>query len=140
MELPVTRNASVASAPGEALKPRALTVMLVDPDSVTQKPLLSLLAARGHRTVPSAPHEALELAQRLRFDAVFWALYPGGGSWAESQQGLRAHVGSFILVSDGYDPELARHLERDQGFILTRPVQESELDRILASLAGRVPQ
>jgi CheY-like chemotaxis protein len=140
VELPISRDGVGASAAAELIKPRTLTLMLVDPDSATQRPLLSLLAARGHRTVPTGPQEAVELSQRLRFDAVFWALHPGGSSWTESQQGLRAHVPAFVLISNGYDPELSRHLERDQAFFLARPVQETELDRILQAAASRTPQ
>ena len=41
----------------------------------------------------------------------------------------------FVLVSDGYDQELARHLEQHQGFLLSRPIQDADLDRILAQAA-----
>lgn len=135
LELPISQDASAIPL-AEAAKQRPLTLMLVDADSATQRPLLTMLALRGHRTVPAATHEAVDLSQRLKFDAVFWALHPGG-SWTESQEALRAHVPAFVLVGDGHNPELARHLESDQNFFLARPIQDQELDRILAEAASR---
>jgi signal transduction histidine kinase/CheY-like chemotaxis protein len=139
LELPISRDTGVSAGANDQSKPRMLTLMLVDPDPSAQRALLNLLASRGHRTVPTPPHEALELAQRLRFQAVFWAHHPGG-SWTESQKALLAHVPAFILVSDAYDPELARNLEQDQGFVLPRPIQEAEVDRILSEVSARTAQ
>jgi signal transduction histidine kinase len=133
MELPITRDAEQPSLAGELRKPaRPLTLMLVDPEPTTQKQLLALLSERGHRTVPVASHQAIDLSQRLRFDAIFWVLHPSSGTWTESREAIRAHVPRFILVSDGYDQDLARHLEQNQGFLLPRPIQGGDLDRILA--------
>jgi len=42
-------------------------------------------------------------------------------------------------VSDGYDAELARSIEAGGNFLLGRPVQESELDRILRQVEARAP-
>ena len=39
---------------------------------------------------------------------------------------------SFVLVSDGYDAELAGSLESSGGFLLTRPVRDADLDRSCA--------
>ncbi len=119
-------------SPADRKPPRSLTVMLVDPDPGSQRGLLTLLSARSHRGVPVAPQEAADLAQRLRFDAIFWSLHPGGRAWTEYYEALRGHTPVFILVSDGWDPELARRLEQNRDFLLPRPIQEAELDRILA--------
>jgi hypothetical protein len=42
-------------------------------------------------------------------------------------------------VSDGYDIELARSIEAGGNFLLGRPFQESELDRVLRQIEARVP-
>jgi signal transduction histidine kinase len=117
--------------------PRALTVMLVDPDAAAQRGLLSLLSARGHRGVPVASQEADDLAQRLRFDAVFWSLHPSTRVWTESYDALRGQIPLFVLVGDGWDPELARRLEQNRDYLLARPIQEAELERILADAEAR---
>lgn len=115
--------------------------MLVDPDPGPQRQLLGLLSLRGHRVVPAAPDEAADLAHRLRFDAVLWAMRlsgPSGGSkWSEFQERARGRIGAFVLVSDGYDADLARSIEQAGNYLLGRPIQESELDRILREIDAR---
>ena len=140
VELPLTQETAEAPAPAEPRKAsRSLTVMVVDTDPAAQKYLLGLLSARGHRVVPVSSQEAPDLAQRLRFDAVFWSLHHGSGNWTDAYESLRSHVPLFVLVGDGYDADLARHLEQNQGFLLSRPVQEGELDRVLAQAETRTP-
>ncbi len=138
LELPRARDEAKSSAGPEARKPpRALTVMLVDPDAATQRQLLMLLVARGHRGVPVSAREAVELSQRLRFDAVFWVLSPGGPTWTEFFEGIRDQGPVFVLLGDGWDPMLARSLEENRSFLLARPVQEAEMERILAEVQAR---
>ena len=100
--------------------------------------LLALLGARGHRvTVPAAAVEAVDIAQRLRFDAVLWAIRPGAARWSDFQEKLRSAVPVFVLISDGYDAELAHSLEGNGGFLLCRPIKESELDEVLRRIEAR---
>jgi len=142
VELPVVRieNASQLSSAG---KPeRALTIMLVDPDPGPQRQLLGLLSVRGHRVVPASEEEAADLAHRLRFDAVLWAMRlsaSGNSKWSEFQERTRSSITAFVMVSDGYDVELARSIEEGGNFLLGRPIQESELDRILRQIDARAP-
>ncbi|MEQ1948175.1 MAG: GAF domain-containing protein [Bryobacteraceae bacterium] len=110
---------------------RSLTLMVVDSDISSQRQMVGLLAARGHRVVPAAAEQAADLAQRMRFDALLWAVRAGGSKWSESHERLRAHVPAFVLVSDGYHSDLAASLAESGGFLLSRPVQEEDLDRIL---------
>ena len=42
--------------------------------------------------------------------------------------------GKFVLLSDGYDAELAADFEGDGRFVLSKPVQEAELDRVLRTI------
>ena len=144
VDLPVTAaRGETPSDAGTAKSERALTIMLVDPDHGPQRQLLGLLSLRGHRVVPASPEEAADLAQRLRFDAVLWAMRlsgPSGGSkWSEFQERTRTSIATFVLVSDGYDAELARSIEESGNFLLGRPIQESELDRILRQIDARAP-
>jgi signal transduction histidine kinase/CheY-like chemotaxis protein len=144
VELPVIVRAEAPSDPKSAGKPeRTLTIMLVDPDPGPQRQILGMLSMRGHRVVPVAPEEAADLAQRLRFDAVLWAMRlsgaGGGAKWSEFQERARASIGAFVMVSDGYDADLARSIEEGGNFLLGRPIQESELDRILRQIDARAP-
>ncbi len=44
---------------------------------------------------------------------------------------MHPRVGGFILLSDGYDAELSADFEGDGRFVLPKPLQEKELDRVL---------
>jgi CheY-like chemotaxis protein len=138
IHLPLTGGAEENATPAAAGLARSiLTLMLVDPDPAGQRQVLGLLSVRGHRVVPVPLEEAADLAQRLRFDAVLWAIRPSGTRWNEFQDRIRAHVPTFALMSDGYDPDLARRLEDAGGFLLSRPIQESELDEVLGKIEVR---
>jgi len=111
--------------------------MLVDPDAAAQKQLLTLLAQRGHRGVPVAPQEAVDLSQRLRFDAVFWVLSPGAPMWTEFYETILGQAPVFVLVGDGWDSSVSQRLEENRSLLLARPVQEAEMERILAEVDAR---
>jgi len=135
IDLPLAPDARDEES-GDAVKPaRSLTLLLVDPDAAGQRQLIKALSGRGQRVVPAPVEEAADLSQRLRFDAVFWALRPGTAASArqsaDSQERVRAHVPAFVLVSNAYDPELARSIESGGGFLITRPIQEAQLSEVL---------
>jgi signal transduction histidine kinase len=137
VDLPVAGAAEPAAAADAHKSSTALTLMQVDTDPGGQRQLVALLSSRGHRVVPVPPDESADLAHRLRFDAVLWAMRPAGPRWSEFQERIRTHIPAFVLLSDGYDQELAHSLEESGGFLLSRPVQESELDRILTEIELR---
>ncbi len=137
IDLPIAREVE-RNAPVRPRKPAsALTVLLVDSDSGAQRHLMGLLGARGHRVVPAPMEEAADLAQRVRFDAVFWAIGGSATRSAEFQERVRAHVPVMVLLSDGYDAELARSLEAGGSFLLARPVREAELETVLSQIEAR---
>jgi len=125
----------VRNAPAAAR--RALTLMLVDADLGAQRQILGLLSARGHRVVPARAEETADLAHRLRFDGVVWALRPGGAKWSDFQERLRELIPTFVLISDGYDADLAASLLESGGFLLGRPLEETELERVLGAVEAR---
>ena len=134
IDLPLMPGAPPAVRAASSYSPmRLLTLMLVDSDSGAQRQLVKLLAARGHRVVPVPAEEASDLAQRLRFDGVFWAVRAGGSKGSDLQEHLRASIPAFILLCEGYDADLA---DSDR-FQLARPIQESELDTILEAVEAR---
>jgi signal transduction histidine kinase len=135
IDLPIARESGATEHKSAARKSAAsMTVLLVDPDIGGQRQLLGQLSTRGHRVVPAAMEESADLAQRMRFDAAFWAVRPSAPGSSEYQERVRAHVPHFVLVSDAYDSELAGSLESSGGFLLARPVLDTDLDRMLKKM------
>lgn len=138
VDLPIAPGTDLRSAKsGLAASRRVLTFMLVDNDAGTQHQLLGLISARGHRVVPARAEEAADLLHRLRFDSMVWVLRPSGPKWSDFQERLRDSVSVVVLVSDGYDADLASNLQESGGYLLRRPLQEPDLDRILAAVESR---
>lgn len=137
VDLPIAPGANARSPRNRpAAARRALTFMLVDNDAGAQHQLLGLLSARGHRVVPARAEEAADLAHRLRFDAVVWVLRPGCPKWSDFQERLRESISAVVLVSDGYDADVAANLQ-ENCYLLRRPLQEPELDRVIAAVESR---
>ena len=138
VDLPIAPGTDVRSAKSRpAAARRVLTFLLVDNDAGAQHQILGLLSARGHRVVPARAEEAFDLAHRLRFDSVVWVLRPGGAKWSDFQERLRDSIPAVVLVSDGYDADLAASLQESGGYLLRRPLQEPDLDRVLAAVESR---
>ena len=134
VELPVLvrerGTAASSSAPRDAS--RRMTALVIEPDEAAQRQLLVLLSGCGFRVVPVTDSDTgLELAHRMRFDAAFCSLHAPGLNWVELSERMHSRVGGFILLSDGYDAELAADFEGDGQFVLAKPVQEKELERVL---------
>jgi len=116
-----------------------LTLLLVDPELSAQRGLVSALGTKGHRVVPSTADGAGDIVQRLRFDAVLWAVRPGRSGWSEFHDRYRASIPAFVLIADSYDPQLAQSLGPRGGYLLSRPVQDTKLSEILREIGARTP-
>jgi GAF domain-containing protein len=143
VELPLTatRERSPLAAPTAGPTDfRGMTALLIEPDDVAQKQLMGLLAARGYRVVPVVSADTgLELAQRIKIDAAFCSVHAPGLNWVELSERMQARVSGFILLSDGYDAELASNFEGYARYVLSKPVQEPDLDRVLRDLEPSLP-
>lgn len=138
VDLPMAPGADLRSAKSSpAASRRVLTFLLVDNDAGAQHQIVGLLSARGHRVVPARAEEAADLAHRLRFEGLLWVLRPGGPKWSDFQERLRDSIAAVVLVSDGYDADLATSLQESGGYLLRRPLQEPDLDRVLATVEVR---
>jgi len=114
---------------------RRMTALVIEPDDTVQRQFLGLLAARGYRVVPvSNADTGLELAQRLRFDAAFCSVHAPGLNWVELSERLQSRVDGFILLADHYDAELSADFEGDGRFVIAKPVQETDMERVLKSM------
>jgi len=140
IELPIMETASAGfAASGESLEGgRQLTTLVVEPDTKLQRQLVQFLGARGDRVVPvSSAEEAADIAERLRFDLVICAVRLPGLNWVEFFERVRYRVGSFVLLTDGFDPALAMAFKNGEGFVLTKPIDEKELLRICRTIEER---
>jgi GAF domain-containing protein/CheY-like chemotaxis protein len=141
VDLPLTRERAIPSqeAAGPRNGGRQMTALVIEPDDPSQRQLVALLANHGYRVVPVANADAgLELAQRMRFDAAFCSVHAPGLNWVELSERLQSRVGGFVLLSDHHDPELSADFDGDGRFVVAKPVQESDLERVLRSLDSLV--
>jgi CheY-like chemotaxis protein len=135
VELPASmKDRAVAATPtaGARESSRRMTALVIEPEEPAQRQILGLLSGRGYRVVPVTNSDTgLELAQRMRFDAAFCSIHAPGLNWVELSERMQSRTGGFILLSDGYDAELSADFEGDGRFVLPKPVQEPELERVL---------
>jgi CheY-like chemotaxis protein len=134
VELPVLvrERGAAASSSAQRDSSRRMTALVIEPDEAAQRQLLVLLSGHGFRVVPVTDSDTgLELAHRMRFDAAFCSLHAPGLNWVELSERMHSRVGGFILLSDGYDADLSADFEGDGKFVLAKPVQEKELERVL---------
>jgi CheY-like chemotaxis protein len=117
---------------------KTLTALVVEPETPVERQLLLLLSQRGHRAVPvSSAEEALDLVQRLRFDLVCCSVRLTGLNWVEFSQRVRHQTGAFVLLTEGFDAELAQALQGDGGYLLSKPVQPTEFERIIGLVEAK---
>ena len=117
---------------------RQLTVLVVEPDTKVQRQLVQSLGNRGDRVVPiSSAEEGADLVQRLRFDMAICAVRLPGLNWVEFFERVRHQIGGFVLLTDGFDTDLARAFQDSEGFVLSKPLDEAELHRVCRALEER---
>jgi DNA-binding response OmpR family regulator len=73
----------------------------------------------------------------MPFDAVFCSIRLPGLSWIEFFKRVRRRVPGFILLTESTDNDTGGLLEDGAGFILRKPLEESELDAVLAEIETR---
>ena len=136
VELPrVDTGNSVGLRDGK-LSSQKLTMLLVEPDAATQRQAVAAFGSRGHRVVPvRAPEEAQDLVQRVRFDVVICTSRLPGLNWVTFYNQVQSHVDAFILLTEGFDASLAQAFSNGNGYFLTKPLQDADLDRVLESIA-----
>lgn len=137
VELPLVATGA-GNASGEAAR-RQLTCLVVDPERESAAALTAVLTGAGCRVIPAGTaEEALERVQRMRFDAVFCVTELPGLNWVQFADVVRPMIGGFVLLTEGFDWELSRGLVDGDSFVLSKPIQEDELDRVLDGIEQRV--
>lgn len=120
---------------------RALTALIVEPDVLNQRRLISYWAGRKHRAVPvSNESEALELLRRVKIDVVFCAVRIGAGNWVELFDQVRTQVAVFVLLADGMDSDANTLFPEGEGLLLRKPLESGEMDRLLGRIEQRVEE
>jgi GAF domain-containing protein len=134
----VTVGAAAARRP--TVSSRKLTALVIENDEAAQRQLLALLSSREFRVVPvDNADTGLELAHRMRFDAAFCSVHAPGLNWVELSERMQSRVGVFVLVSDRFDADLSADFEAEGRFVVTKPIQEADVDRIVRALDPPVP-
>jgi len=114
-----------------------LTALVIEPAEAVQAQLRGLLADRGYRVVPvHSSDEGLDLAQRLRFDAIFCSVHAPGLNWVETSEQVKTRGGGFVLLSDSYNADLSADFSGERRFVLAKPIDERQLDRVLEAMQG----
>jgi signal transduction histidine kinase len=140
LDLPQLQQAQAVAAEETpyARPSRPLTVLMVEPDIPARRKLLAILSDRGHRAIPAATAEdAVDMAHRLHFDIVFSSIRLPGMNWVEFFEKIRREIGSFVLVAEGYDADVSRAFKGSDGYLLSKPIEESDAQRLLATIESR---
>jgi signal transduction histidine kinase/CheY-like chemotaxis protein len=138
IELPTVDGRRAGGGPGLGDSARQLTVLVVEPDASVQRQLVQLLGNRGDRVVPVASaEEGADVAQRMRFDMVICAVRLPGLNWVELSERVRNLVGGFVLLTDALSSEVGRAFRNNEGFVLNKPIDEAELQRICRAVEDR---
>jgi signal transduction histidine kinase len=139
IELPVIEARQAGSGPSELSEAiRQLTVLVVEPENKVQRQLVRMLGDRGDRVVPvSSAEEGLDIVDRLRFDMVICAVRLPGLNWVAFCERVRLRVGGFVLLTDAYNSDVGRAFRNSEGFVLTKPVDETDLHRICRAVEDR---
>jgi signal transduction histidine kinase/ActR/RegA family two-component response regulator len=111
-----------------------LTALVIDPDTAIQDALLYLLSERGYRVIPvSTAEEGLDLCQQAHFDCVFCDARPSGGG-LEVYGRIRSGASRFIFLAETALAVENGDFPGKDCAVLHKPVDESELDRVLESV------
>lgn len=139
IELPVIEARQMGAGASELSEAiRQLTILVVEPDIKVQRELVQMLGNRGDRVVPvSSAEEGLDIVERLRFDMVICAVRLPSLNWVAFCERVRLRVGGFVLLTDAYNSDVGRAFLNSEGFVLTKPVEETDLHRICRAVEDR---
>jgi signal transduction histidine kinase len=115
---------------------RPMTVLVIEPDEVSQRRLLTGLGEAGHRVVPvTSAEEGVDLLRRIRFDAAFCSTRLSGMKWLDFFEVAQPQLSAFVLLVEGFDAS-----PRADGIRLLRKQWETpELLAVLAEVTQPLP-
>ncbi len=121
-----------------------LSILLAEDNPVNALLARELLRRRGHRVEQVATGEgAVAACQRARFDVVIMDLHMPGLDGIEATRKIRAEEAQkggrrlpiFALTADALDTGRKACLAAGMDGFLTKPVDPSELDAVLATIS-----
>jgi CheY-like chemotaxis protein len=118
---------------------RRWTALLLEQEEFVERRLVEWLSNRGYRVVPvRSSEEGLDLVQRVRFDVVFCSTHLTGLNWVEFFDRVRGRVGAFALLAEAFSQDLSTHFKGEGRYVLHKPVDQSQFDRTLEAIEGRL--
>jgi signal transduction histidine kinase len=137
VELPAVTSTEAERSAAPAADGKLRSALILDRDPAARRSFVVLLGRLGLRAVPcERVEDVLDFTEEVRFDLLFSSLEPGPAGWVSLLERTRSNVGAFVLVSEVLDAGLLRNVEERRAFWLRKPVEESELRRLLQSIAG----
>jgi hypothetical protein len=112
-----------------------ITALLVEPEMQSQRKMLSIFGELNHRLIPVGNiEEAVDLAEKMRFDIVFASASPEGGTWAELFQKVHHRTPHFALLSESAEEQSTELLDGSSSSMLRKPVEEADIVGLIAKI------
>lgn len=110
-----------------------LTALVIDEDRRVQDSLLSLLSDRRYRVITvSSAEEALDLAERARFDLVLCDVRLRGISGIELYRRLQSRIQSFVfLTAETFSTDMGELFSESNQSVLAKPFTAADVQRLL---------
>ena len=126
----------LAGRPARQGMPAGLTALVIDEDRHVQDSLLSLLSDRRYRVITvSSAEEALDLAERVRFDLVLCEVRLRGISGIELYKRLQHQIRSFVfLTTDAFHADLREMFSEHNQAVLGKPFTSADVERLLEEI------
>ncbi|HZS51815.1 MAG TPA: ATP-binding protein [Bryobacterales bacterium] len=124
----------------ESRPPATLTALVIDEDRKVQDSLLSLLSDRQYRVITvSSAEEALDLAERARFDLVLCDVRMRGISGIELYRRLQSRIQSFVfLTADTFSTDIREMFSEPNQAVLAKPFTAADVERLLDEIEPRM--
>lgn len=131
---------SPADQPAAARSQANLTALVIDEDRKVQDSLLNLLSDRNYRVITvSSAEEALDLAERARFDLVLCDVRLRGMSAVELYRRVQNRIQSFVfLTADSFSADLREMFSETNQAVLSKPFTAADVERLLDEIEPRL--
>lgn len=117
----------------------SLTALVIDEDQRVQESLLSMLSDREYRViVVGSAEEALDLAERARFDLVLCDAHLRGMGGIELYQRIRQRIQTFVFLTDAFNPELREMFGDGDQAVLAKPFTAADVEALLEAVEPRL--
>ena len=143
LRLPIAEATAVSATPAQAPAQRRLKLLVAEDNAVNALVIRKMLQRLGHEVdVAVDGARALEVFERGDFDAVLMDVQMPRMDGLEATRLLRLaereqHTPVVALTANATTEDRRRCLEAGMDDFITKPIDRKQLDRVLASIAGR---